>query len=172
MGYGFGYSSPWSLAGLVHLPLGRRLSPLACWWPLRSRLLAGARHHHLKHQWGGVVFAIKYPSGAWPDIINRVVFFTAPRYGVGQVAAVFPPTMALSQWRLCQWESPGAMAMVVRRTAAASEDGGHLGCQSRPTAVVFLYCSLHNQSSSPSVLVHTALGGGWPRWQPLNGAVQ
>jgi hypothetical protein len=23
-----------------------------------------------------------------------------------------------------------------------------------------------------SVLVHAALGGGWPRWQPLNGAVQ
>jgi hypothetical protein len=24
---------------------------------------------------------------------------------------------------------------------------------------------------NPAVLIHAVLGGGWPRWQPLNGAV-
>ncbi len=35
--------------------------------------------------------------------------------GEAQVAAVFPPTMASSQWRLRQWESPGGMAMAARQ---------------------------------------------------------
>ncbi len=57
---------------------------------------------------------------------------------------------------------------------ATSEGRGRPCYQSRPTVVVLLLSSTQHKQiiNNYSALVHTALGGGWPRWQPLNGAVQ
>jgi hypothetical protein len=64
--------------------------------------------------------------------------------------------------------------MAARRTAAASKGRGRPYFQSRPTAVVRILAVTQQKQTAInySVLVHAALGGGWPRWQPLNGAVQ
>jgi hypothetical protein len=64
-------------------------------------------------------------------------------------------------------EEPGTAA---RRMVATSEGGGRPRRQSRPERRWFFQRRLHNINSSlQSVLVHAVLGGGWPRWQPLNG---
>jgi hypothetical protein len=66
-------------------------------------------------------------------------------------------------------EEPGTAATAARRMVATSEGGGRPRRQSRPERRWFFQRRLHNINSSlQSVLVHAVLGGGWPRWQPLN----
>jgi hypothetical protein len=59
------------------------------------------------------------------------------------------------------------MAMAARQTAAASKGGGRPCFQSRPTVVVCILAVTQQKQTTInySVLVHAALGGGWPRWQ-------
>jgi hypothetical protein len=68
-GFGFGYSSLWSLAGLVHAPSGGRPSSLlaAGYSSLRGTCL-----HRPLHKERGTVFAIKYS----PNNINRFASLT------------------------------------------------------------------------------------------------
>jgi hypothetical protein len=53
---------------------------------------------------------------------------------------------------------------------ATSEDGGHPCCQFCDFVVTFVL-QFHNSPLNSSVNILAALGGGWPRWQPLNIAV-
>ncbi len=55
----------------------------------------------------------------------------------------------------------------MRQIVATSNDGGHPCCQFRHMPVDFSLQS-HNSSLHSSVHIHAALGGGLPRWQPLN----
>ncbi len=67
-------------------------------------------------------------------------------------------------------EDPGRVATAAGRIVATSEGRGRPSRQSRPVGAGFSL-HLHNINRSlQTVLVHAALGGDGPRWQPLNGA--
>jgi hypothetical protein len=62
------------------------------------------------------------------------------------------------------------VATAARGIVATFGDGGHLCHQFSQHDC----CSLQavtQQSPSSTVHIHASLGGGWPRWQPLNVAV-
>ncbi len=105
--------------------------PNAGWSP---SLWHGARHHRLQHQrmgssstsvpalgvaWHHKQISILCRAWVWGGPGRRCI---SPDYGFVPVAAT--PV-----------RGPGAMA--ARRTAAASDGGGRLSCQSRPVAAVF-----------------------------------
>jgi hypothetical protein len=65
-------------------------------------------------------------------------------------------------------EYPGTVATAARISAAISAGGGRPSRQFHQNGAGFSLL-LHNINSSlQSVPVHAALGGGGPRWQPLN----
>ncbi len=68
------------------------------------------------------------------------------------------PVSSLARWRQRRGEWPQLPQAEVALVASLAQNGAGFSLH------------LHNINSSlQSVLVHAALGGGGPRWQPLNG---
>ncbi len=66
---------------------------------------------------------------------------------------------------------PGGMAMAAWRAVATSEGGGHPCRQVSSFRMWQLLAYTQHNQSSYTAHIHAALGGGGPRWQPLNVAV-
>ncbi len=63
--------------------------------------------------------------------------------------------------------------MAARRMAATSKGGIVLDASLALRQRFFFFAVTQQLIArfNPAVLIHAVLGGGWPRWQPLNGAV-
>ncbi len=140
--YGFGYSSPNSLAGLIHAPredpsfssvFGGSICRWAAWWSPSSIWSGG----HLRHQ-------VLILGGA----LHQTHLHETQHLGIrkAQVAAILvqamPGTggpkswpMATSHWQVRRSIGPVEVAMAARRIVTASKQGGlrcrqfhHLSC--------------------------------------------
>ncbi len=68
-------------------------------------------------------------------------------------------------------EESWQMAMAAWRTVATSEGGGRPCGQVSPFEPWLFFAFTQHKQLSYTVYIHAALGGGRPRWQPLNVAV-
>ncbi len=168
MSYGFGYSSPWSLDGLVHLPAGASLRLIFAGRILGLRCSARLNHPQLQEE-GRLRHQVVAMGVAY--FHKQICLNAAPGMGRAQDTTEFSPQLWLCP--CAGYASEGILAREQRQRGKQSQ---------LPKVEVILAISpvlyggtfplqLHNVNSLlQTVYVYAVLGGGGPRWQPHNGA--